>query len=497
MPFLPQNNYDDEAQKKNPQGDLPGASTQGTSVSGANGTFSVAGAGQSGAAPASPTRSGSFANLNEYLDANKEQANQIGDQASSKITTAGDDARNAIAGSNAGFNSAVNSGTIANLGTASDEAKATADQAKSMNSTQTLGSDQLNRFGAITNATYRGPKQLADTEFYQPAYDNTQKVTGYAKEAGSEQGREQLVRDLYTTPTYSQGQNTFDNLLLGGSQTAQAKLQNARANVNDVQGVFDNSLASTSTFAKNVADQTAKVKADSRAYTDAAQTNQNAAVKASLDNVQGQWTNQYDALTKALDGSNGGKNLSLTDDQMKALGVTPDERIYNLLQGNKASQFLSQNAFDANKEVSKDQQAQLSALDQLTAQYGGSQLNKYVDPSLAGTQTLADAVDGSRFGAAATNEANLFNDRAKTTAVNASARANSLGDDQFWSQANITNLLSNALAGQNGNLSMSYGAVHGSQGDVQAAQAQAQANYFAELNRILDEQGFNNTIKKS
>jgi hypothetical protein len=72
----------------------------------------------------------------------------------------------------------------------------------------------------MRDAQYKGPTQL-DPSLQTQAQD----YTNLAGNVGTEQGRYNLLSQLYNTPTYTSGQKTLDNLFLQGNPQQLANLQ--------------------------------------------------------------------------------------------------------------------------------------------------------------------------------------------------------------------------------------------------------------------------------
>lgn len=413
MPFLPTNNLLSEEEKKKQQ-------EQGNNlISGEGGnTFSLGLPTTAPTKPGGPKQSGSFTNLNSYLDANKEQSNQLGSDVSNKITDVGNQARNQFGVSKDQFGQKVNAGTIQNIDSAVGDASNTVNKAYTLGAGNNFNQDELSRFKEVTNAQYKGPNKIEDeSDVYNPANELNSKVNQYSKLSETDDGRGQLLSEIYKRPTYSQGQVTFDNLLLGGNQQSKQKLSDARNQVADVKDLFSGLVQDSNSLVGSVKNKTDDVRNQAQAFTNQNQVQRNQQVESRLGEVNNNWDNEYNSLLKTFNDSDGGKNLSLTPEQMARLSVNEQQQIFTMLKDNDGSNYLRKNAFDASRVISKDEQAQLSALDMLANQYYGNQLNKYTNPDIAGSMTIADAVDGSKFGDEATKRQNLFNQIAKDTTL--------------------------------------------------------------------------------
>lgn len=377
-----------------------------------SGQGSTPGAGASKA----PDNPGNFVGIKQYLDANKTQASKLGDQVSGQIAGSIQGASDEIGGIRDKFNQVADSGTIKNLNTAADDAKGIVGQAATGAFGKGPTQDQQNRFKEVSTAQYKGPKALNETDFYQPAYSKVKEAQNYANLSKNESGNQQLLRDMYQDPSYSSGANRFDAYLLKNDE-AQQKLASSRANAEGLQGAFDTADTNAAQYAKDLQAKTDAVRQGARTGLEDTRVKRSDEVDAGLKDIQSDWSSEYDQYVNLLNNSDQGNNLALNDEQMQKLGVNADQHIYNMLDGSNASNYLDLEAFDANKVIGKDEQAQLAALDQLASQYGGTQTNKYTQGELAGTLNKADAFDASKFGTSAKEQQQLFETAASTAQV--------------------------------------------------------------------------------
>ncbi len=510
MPFLPQNNLLSEEEKKKQQ-------EQGNNlISGEGGnTFSLGLPTTAPTKPGGPKQSGSFTNLNSYLDANKEQSNQLGTDVSNKITGLGTEARNQFGVSKNQFGQKVNEGSIRNIDSAVSDASNTVDKAYTLGAGSIINEDEVNRFKEVTNAQYKGPNKIEDeSDIYNPANELNEKVNLYSRLSETDDGRGQLLSEIYKRPTYSQGQVTFDNLLLGGNQESKQKLSDARNQVADVKDLFSALVQDSNFLAGSVKTKHDDVRNESQKYTNDKQTQRNQEVEVRLDDVESHWNDEYDALLSTLNDSDGGKNLSLTPEQMARLNVTEQQQIFNMLNGIDGATYLTQNTFDAGKVITKDEQAQLSALDMLADQYYGNQLNPYTNPDIAGTMTIADAVDGSKFGEEAKIRQELFDLYAEgATASGSGSKSESIMETDWignrsrtgtaYADSDAIQTLANYLAGVGPTMNTTHYVDTGVGQRNQeidrsrtVAEAQAKEQVFRQIIAMLDAQGFDNQIKK-
>lgn len=362
-----------------------------------------------GQAPGTPDKSSNFVGIKQYLDANKQQSAKLGDQVAGKVQGTIQDASNSINSLGDAFKTKANAGQISNIGNAQNDANSIT-QAAATNGN--LSQDQKNRFGEVSNAQYTGPNSLIDdTEDYQPAEQKLLDAQNEADLSKTETGNQQLLRQTYNTnPNYTVGANRFDSYLLNSDDNKQ-KLADARTNASGLQGQLDTQTQSAADYAaqqKTLADQ---IRAATQKNLGQTQTQRNTDVQNELDAMSGHWNDDYNHYLSLLQNSGGGTNLQLTPEESQKLGIDVGSRLFNVLdpaKGNSPSQYLTQQAFDPNKSISKEEQAELSALDELANMYGGPLLNKHTQADLAGTQTPDQAFDASKFTNAVSNANNSF-----------------------------------------------------------------------------------------
>lgn len=407
MPFAAPNKFDEENDPNNQV-------QNGQNVSGESTSFSTGVPGQE-ASGKSQKGSGQYTNIQTYLDANKPQASQMGTQVADKITGTGQEARDQIGSASQDFSKQVDQGTIKSLETAQADASGIVDQAKSQAYSQKLSDDQMNRFKEVSTAKYQGPQDFESANLYQPTQAKVQKTQQLSQMSETEPGRFQLLNEVFKRPEYSAGQKNLDNLLLQNDSGTKQKLADARGSVGDVGGLFskaqDDARALAGQRSAAIDDVRTKALGDFTGKRDA----RSAEVEARLGDVKDHWADEYNQYANLLGGYKGG-DLNLSREQAKRLELMNGQGIYNLLSnGADPKAFLNLNAYDAGKVVSKDEQAQLAALDQLGALGGMGGTNKYSNADLAGTMTAKNALDASRFGESARQADNAFDDYAKST----------------------------------------------------------------------------------
>lgn len=407
MPFAAPNKLDEENDPNN-QGQA------GQNISGQSTSFSTGVPGQE-ASGKSQKGSGQYTNIQTYLDANKSQAGEMGSQVANKITSTGQEARDQIGTASQDFSKQVDQGTIKDLGRAQADASGIVDQAKSQAYNQKLSDDQMNRFKEVSTAQYKGPQDFESANVYQPTNEKVQKTQSYAQMSDSEPGRYQLLNEVFARPDYTAGQKNLDNLLISGDSGTKQKLMDARTAVGDVGGLFSKAQADARAQAQARTGEIDAVRSAALGDFTSKRDARSGEVDARLGDVKNRWADEYNQYANMLGNYKGG-DMNLTSQQAKKLELMNGQGIYNLLaNGADPKSYLTLNAYDAGKVVSKDEQAQLAALDQLGSLGGLGQTNKYTNADQAGTLGLNNALDASRFGESARLADRAFDDYAKGT----------------------------------------------------------------------------------
>lgn len=215
MPFLPRFGYNKEDEDQSGQNP--------SNISGTSTSFDLPGANQSTNAPKPQKKSGSWTNLNQYLSANKEQAGAMADKVTGDIdtnATQADQKLNQV--------KSAAPGTVAGL---------TGQQIKDdyLNKADLLDDTQKGAYSTFkTTGGYSGPQDIYGIDGFDDAEAFTGKASQKLQQSKTEGGRQELLKDAYKRPTYSQGQNTLDNLLVqndAGSRDKFGAVQNKWANL--------------------------------------------------------------------------------------------------------------------------------------------------------------------------------------------------------------------------------------------------------------------------
>jgi hypothetical protein len=218
MAYIP--NQEDENEKNATQ---PQAASGGPILSAESGAIS---AGASNGAPTSgspgsnkPAGSG-FVNLNKYITANEGNDEAMGKAVDGTVGAVAKDAETKATGYADKANTTVQSNII-------KDTDNTTGAVTGLAGGNTWSGDN-NKFSSLYNASWKGPKTAreAATPEYDTASTAAQNTASTAKLAGSNSGRQTLLRDTYKSPkAYSRGETSLDSFILGGGKKGAESLQ--------------------------------------------------------------------------------------------------------------------------------------------------------------------------------------------------------------------------------------------------------------------------------
>jgi hypothetical protein len=277
--------------------------------------ISTGGGGGGGTAPAggagAPTNAGGFANLMSYLDANKDQANGVATTVAGNLGGKYDAEKGAIDSAATGAKGAAASGTTAfDAGTVN---AAVANPAQFVSDP-----NNVSKFTAQRDATYKGPGSFQDTSFYGDA--------AKAADAGNQIGKlgasgnfAPVLSEIEKNPTA--GKTALDLGLMQYDPTAQSTLQNA---VKPFQGINDY-LGGKATDVNSAIGDAKNTTADTALKTRTALTGREDAMKSDLT---GRLQASKNDLTAKRDSASAllGKPSATADPAvLSMLGITPEQ----------------------------------------------------------------------------------------------------------------------------------------------------------------------------
>lgn len=221
MPFAPKPFSELDEEKKNQQ------QQGGINISGGAGAnFSTGIPGQDASNGAKPAKSsGNYANIQSYLDANKTQADNMGQTIASNVDQSANEAQQKIQS----FDSKAPKVDVY-------------DPNEIFNNVTNLTDDQKNQYRAQrSTGGYSGPQSIDQVEGYADTQKKATEANTKLKNAGSEYGQQQLLKETYGRPQYTAGENRLDQVLLQNSEGSKQALEGVKSKYSDLENLFSNS----------------------------------------------------------------------------------------------------------------------------------------------------------------------------------------------------------------------------------------------------------------
>jgi hypothetical protein len=167
---------------------------------------------------------GNWTNLESYLNANKDQAADMGGKIAGSVDQRAQEAQNQVGNLSDSFNQQVQANTVAANPDAVSKAISSATGIKAG---QNLSDDDLNTFKQQAGASYGGPSDFTQQAGYGQAAQAVSGAESKLAQTQSEAGRQQLLKDQFSNASphgYTRGENTLDQALVEGSPEAQKAL---------------------------------------------------------------------------------------------------------------------------------------------------------------------------------------------------------------------------------------------------------------------------------
>lgn len=446
--------------------------------------------------------SGSFTNIKSYINANASAAPQLGQKIENNVSNSANAIKQGIDQSQNQFNQ-----NAQNVGNQLNQGQNYVNQINTDPNQITGNQAALSQFRQLQNNTIAAPGSNLTGQEGQPIQD-------YAKQSGTEQGRFQLLSNMFKNPakTYSQGQQNLDQLILQGSPNVANQLQtNLQGQAQGLQNQASQAQQAQKQAITNLTQLGAQDKQNIAGAlgswgSAAAGTNPASNGAGALGNLYSQLstaqqaaqTGEQNQLTSQQAAINAVKSGTATDADKtlaaQALGVAQGSRLYGMDLSPYAAQLQLTNPNVSMADVANQKQAaNVAALSQLANQNIslGTQ-NGPAGVNFTGQQSFNDALKQR-----ASDYQNLINQAGWTNAVSGGDTHNSGG-----AFTTLAPTLSSALriagwkqddAGKflSGAQDLSQATDPNSPNFNAAAAEGAGQNYLAYLNRINT--GYNNT----
>lgn len=359
-------------------------------TSGGSGLFATGPTAMEGSskAPSGTKGSGVFTNLNNYLDANKEQAESMGSKLASNVQSSVQDASSALTGAEGDFGNQVIAGTQqANRDLQTQIGKDPTQVDKDAFSKQISG--------------YKGPTDITATDAWKDAVGKVSKANQNVVNTRDDAGRTVLLNDAYGAASgknrYTGGEQKLDQLLVQRAPGAQQKL-----------GALMNQDASLNSTRQNALDSSVAEIGIGQKSSDDAKTGALNAVTRSSAALDAEIQKRVLAAKAARD--------TAWADPGRA-GVVPKTDTYNYglnpyaKDANGNWQFLRQgDEATAANIASKDEYGKMLRLQELAALGGktAAEAAKYTDTNKAGTFSATPTANDAAYKAAAAQRGEEF-----------------------------------------------------------------------------------------
>ena len=399
MPYLPNDPNLEDNQKNQSGGGGSGQanagqtsnSAQSTSGNGTGSSNPLNVSGQSNVASSAPNqaqgqaqpqgKSGAYANLNDYLNANSDQANQMVSQITQPIATAGDQAKSSVDSATNAFNTSVDSSS------APSNASDLINQAATDPSAFVSNANNVSQFKAMQNP-YAGPTDITQSAGYNTAQSNINNVNQQLQNTGTEAGRFTLLQNQYANPTYSNGQQSLDQMLLENAPTTTQSFQNLQNQYGDLTNYLTNANTTADQYAKTAQQNLTNDNSQIQSTFLDPKTGVIPTLDSTLQSQLATYNAQQQADASAQNSLVNGD--STTQAFLNQLGLTPGQNLYNL---NLQNYITDNGPATINSVATPEQAADAAAYQQLFAT--APQL--ITDPSLAGTATSPVSFNMTKF----------------------------------------------------------------------------------------------------
>lgn len=207
-----------------------------------------------GTTPQQTPQSGSFQNINKFIEQNKQGANRVAGELSSEAAKKTQSVREGIESNKQAYNQKVSGAQAAETG-GEDFIKSAIENARQ--GTETQG-DSLSRFQNLRTAN------LGDVDYdAQGLGDLAQKEKGaldYGQGLMTEPGRFSALQQLINRPSYTSGQQRLDQLLLQTTPGAKETLYSgAKGAIKDFGGLTQQALGQESAESQRLKDRIASL----------------------------------------------------------------------------------------------------------------------------------------------------------------------------------------------------------------------------------------------
>lgn len=153
-----------------------------------------------------------------------------------------------------------------------------------------MDQSQVNRFQEVINAKYQGPESLRQSGLFNPAAQKVAAANTATQNAGTAQGREELLRQMYEKRgDYTRGLNKLDTAILNSSKTGVQNLQSTAEQFKNVSNDLTKAQINSSNLAQNRTQEIKDIQNQARTKFTEGKTAEEAATEDRLANVVKDW----------------------------------------------------------------------------------------------------------------------------------------------------------------------------------------------------------------
>lgn len=283
---------------------------QGTQLAGEQGNLEGGGA-LSGFTSPNKTGTSGFVDVHAYLDANKDQAQDIANKVGANVGQQVDATRGKIQAAQGAFDTGVEKGTVKNNPDLIDSAfKDPSGFVKDPNN--------VSGFKNLRDAIYGGPKQFESINEYTPASSAVAEGKRIAGSINAPQGREELLYRLGQNPT--KGNVALDSLLLGGDENARKTLETSTKPFNELDTFLQDTTKAENEKAGAAAAETAGTRNAAQSRLDAETAKFQTDLDARLGTARTEAQKNADFLKAGIESGH-----DLNDSELSATGMNREQ----------------------------------------------------------------------------------------------------------------------------------------------------------------------------
>lgn len=202
----------------------------------------------------SPSKSGSFVNLQNYLDTNRNQATGLGTNVAKSINERGEAAKTAVDTAKTSFGANVASNTQSLNQDLLDKAVAAP-------TTFNQNDSDRESWEKMLSGTYTGPTVTTATSTWQPASSAVNKAVETGKLVETAGGQQELLRQIAPNP-YSRGAMSLNQMLLQNVEPAREQVVAESEKVKPMGELLTSALAGANTQVSEAQKQAGRVRED-------------------------------------------------------------------------------------------------------------------------------------------------------------------------------------------------------------------------------------------